>query len=94
METTLVPYSLYLSPEHVQKMRKLAKQRKASAFVRDALIAAFDQTDAYTSGYNKGLRDACKAIDSVREAKMINLGLQRLDEFLIHQIRDLEQNGK
>lgn len=93
METTLVPYSLYLSPEHVQKMRKLAKQRKASAFVRDALIAAFDQTDAYTSGYNKGLRDACEIINK-SQAKILLVGNERLNDMLTHQIKELEQNGK
>lgn len=93
METTLVPYSLYLSPEHVQKMRKLAKQRKASAFVRDALIAAFDHTDSYTSGYNKGLRDACEIINK-SQAKILLIGNERLNDMLTHQIKELEQNGK
>lgn len=90
---TLVPYSLYLSPEHVQKMRKLAKQRKASAFVRDALIAAFDETDAYNSGYNKGLRDACQIIEK-SDAKILLIGNDRLNDILVSQIKDLEQNGK
>jgi len=93
METTLVPYSLYLSPEHVQKMRGLAKQRKASAFVRDALIAAFEETDSYTSGYNKGLRDACEII-AKSQAKILLIGSDRLDDLLIHQIRELEKHGK
>ena len=93
METTLVPYSLYLSPDHVQKMRKLAKERKASAFVRDALIAAFDQTDAYTSGYNKGLRDACEIINK-SQAKILLVGNERLNDMLTYQIKELEQNGK
>ena len=90
---TLVPYSLYLSPEHVQKMRKLAKQRKASAFVRDALITAFDNTDSYTSGYNKGLRDACNIINK-SQAQILLIGNDRLNDLLTHQIKELEQNGK
>ena len=87
---TLVPYSLYLYPEHVQKMRSLAKDRKASAFVRDALIAAFDKTDDYQSGYNKALRDSCEVIKSTREAKMILVQDEPLDKFLMKQLRDLE----
>ena len=87
---TLVPYSLYLYPEHVQKMRNLAKDRKASAFVRDALIAAFDKTDDYQSGYNKALRDSCEVIKATREAKMMLVNDEPLDNFLMKQLRDLE----
>jgi hypothetical protein len=90
---TLVPYSLYLSPEHVKKMRGLAKQRKASAFVRDALVAAFDETDAYTSGYNKGLRDACEIINK-SQANILLIGNDRLNDLLTHQIKELEKYGK
>lgn len=91
---TLVPYSLYLSPEHVKKMRSLAKKRQASAFVRDALIAAFDKTDAFTSGYNKGLRDASELINRLKEAKMVLIGNERLNDLITNQIKDLEQHGK
>lgn len=87
---TLVPYSLYLYPEHVQQMRKLAKERKASAFIRDALIAAFDKTDDYQSGYKKALRDACEVIKSSKEAKMVIVQGEPLDKFLMKQLRDLE----
>lgn len=87
---TLVPYSLYLYPEHVQKMRKLAKDRKASAFIRDALIAAFDKTDDYKTGYNKGLRDACDVIKNTKQTQMILVQDEPLDKFLTKQLRDLE----
>jgi len=86
----LVPYSLYLYPEHVQKMRKLAKERKASAFIRDALIAAFDKTDDYQTGYKKGLRDACGVIKNTPEASMMLVKDESLDKFLVKQLRDLE----
>lgn len=87
---TLVPYSLYLYPEHVQKMRQLAKERKASAFIRDALIAALEKTDDYQTGYNKALRDACDVIKSTKEAKMVLVKGESLDRFLTKQLRDLE----
>lgn len=86
----LIPYSLYLYPEHVQKMRKLAKDRKASAFIRDALIAAFDKTDDYKTGYNKGLRAACDVIKNTKQTQMILVQDEPLDKFLTKQLRDLE----
>lgn len=86
----LIPYSLYLYPEHVQKMRDLAKDRKASGFIRDALTAAFDNTDEYQTGYNKALRDACDVIRSTKEAKMMLVQEEPLDKFLMKQLRDLE----
>jgi hypothetical protein len=86
----LVPYCFYIYQEHVPKMRALAKERKASPFVRDALTAAFDKTDEYQTGYNKALRDACDVIRSIREAKMMLVQEEPLDKFLMKQLRDLE----
>ena len=81
---------MYLYPEHVQKLRKLAKERKASAFIRDALIAAFDKTDDYQTGYNKGLRDACDVIKSIPETRMVLVKEDPLDKFITKRLRDLE----
>jgi hypothetical protein len=34
-----------LPEDHVKKIKKMAKSRKASAFIRDAVLMALDKTD-------------------------------------------------
>jgi hypothetical protein len=90
----LIPYCLYLPEEHIKKVKKLAKERKASAFIRDALIMALDKTDEFSSGYNKGLKDACAIIDSNKEAEMIAVKGKYLNDILINQIKLLRIEPK
>ena len=90
----LIPYCLYLPEEHIKKVKKLAKERKASAFIRDALIMALDKTDEFSSGYNKGLKDACAIIDGNKEAKMISVKGKHLNDILINQIKLLRVEPK
>jgi hypothetical protein len=90
----LIPYSLYLPAEDVKKLREMAKTRRAASFVRDAVSSAFESRDHYTSGYNKGLRDACNVIKYSKEAAMIAVHGRDLNSILIEQIQMLEDNGK
>jgi hypothetical protein len=55
---------------------------------------ALEKNDAFTSGYNKGLRDACKAVSDIKESSMIVIKGKPLSEVLIEQIHMLEENGK
>jgi hypothetical protein len=41
----LVPYNVYLHSEHVTKLKQLAKERKASSIVRDAISTVLDGKD-------------------------------------------------
>lgn len=86
----LIPYSLYLPQTHINQLKKKAKDRKASAFIRDALIMALEGNDKFTSGYNKGLRDACKIIRGSRDATAISVDGKPIAESLIDQIEQLE----
>lgn len=86
----LVPYSVYLPVDYYEKIRHLAKERKASGLVRDAIIMALDGDDSYTSGYNKGLRDAIKAIDACKEIEMIAIRGKYLADILAEQIHAME----
>jgi len=90
----LKPYSIYLPQSMINKLKKLSKSRKASAFIRDALTTAFEKTDEFTSGYNKGLRDAAKVIKDTKEASSLLVGNERLSDILVGNIGMLEQNGK
>lgn len=93
-EELLKPYSIYLPQSLINKLKNLSKSRRASAFIRDALLTAFDNGDEFTSGYNKGLRDACGIIKNTREASILLIGNDRLSDILIENIGMLEQNGK
>lgn len=90
----LKPYSIYLPQSLINKLKNLSKSRRASAFIRDALLVAMDNSDEFNSGYNKGLRDACKIIKDTKEASSLLIGNDRLSDILIQNIEMLEQNGK
>ena len=86
----LIPYSLYLPQEHINQLKKKAKDRKASAFIRDALIMALEGNDKFNSGYNKGLRDAIKLIRNSKDATVIAVNGTIIADSLIEQIEQLE----
>lgn len=90
----LVAYSLYLPAEDVYKLREMAKTRRAASFVRDAVSSAFEGQDHYASGYNKGLRDACKVVRDTKETSILLIGNDRLSDILVERIDMLEQHGK
>jgi hypothetical protein len=85
----LIPYSLYLPQEHINQLKKKAKDRKASSFIRDALIMALEGDDKFTSGYKKGLRDAIKIIESNKSATTIAVNGTTIAESLVDQIVEL-----
>jgi hypothetical protein len=55
---------------------------------------ALEKNDTFTSGYNKGLRDACKVVQETKEVEMVAIKGKPLSEILIEQIHMLEENGK
>jgi hypothetical protein len=75
METKrLVPYSVHLPEDIYVKLKIAAGQRKASSMVRDAITMLITENSSYSSGYNKGLQDAAKIIetDGLIQGLMIN----------------------
>jgi hypothetical protein len=91
METKkLIPYSVYLPVEQHDKLKLLAKDRKAAALVRDAIDMILSGNDAFTSGYNKACRDAAKLIYDNPEAQMIAIKGKDLGSILTEQIEALE----
>jgi aspartate oxidase len=90
----LVPYCLHLSQDHVKQIKKKAKNRQASKFIRDAITVALESTDEFSSGYNKGLLDACAIINDNKEAKMIAIKSKYLCDILNDQILKLKQEPK
>ena len=91
MEKKLIPYNLYLYSEHVDKLKKMAGQRKASSLVRDAVSMMLDGKDEYSAGYNRALKDAIGVIDSCKEIEVIAINGKYLADLLASGINDLEK---
>ena len=90
MEKKMIPFSLYLPVEHHQKLKEVAKDRKASALVRDAITMLVDGNDAFKAGYNKAVRDAAKVVYDCQEAQMVAVKGRDLGAILTEQIQLLE----
>jgi hypothetical protein len=86
----LIPYSLYLPQEQINQLKEKAKDRRASAFIRDAVIMALEGNDKFNSGYNKGLRDAIKIIGVHKQANAIAVDGVVIADSLVDQIKQLE----
>lgn len=86
----LVPYSVYLPVEMHSKLREAARSRKASVLIRDAITMIIDGHDAYTSGYNKAIKDSAQLVYDCPEAQMIAIKGKDLGSILTDQIEALE----
>ena len=86
----LIPYSVYIPENLYMKLKLLAKERKASVLIRDAISMALDGNDAFTSGYNKAVKDAAQIVYDCPEAQMIAIKGKDLGSILTQQIEALE----
>jgi hypothetical protein len=72
------------------KLKEAAKSRKASVLIRDAITMILEGNDAYTSGYNKAVKDAAQLIYDCPEAQYIAIKGRDLGSILTEQIELLE----
>jgi hypothetical protein len=86
----LVPYSVYIPVDMHSKLKEAAKSRKASVLIRDAITMILEGNDAYTSGYNKAVKDAAQLIYDCPEAQYIAIKGRDLGSILTEQIESLE----
>jgi bisphosphoglycerate-independent phosphoglycerate mutase (AlkP superfamily) len=86
----LIPYSVYLPKDYHEKIRELAKERKASGMIRDAICMILDGGDQYKSGYNQGLRDSIKYVRKIQDLKIIAIRGRYVDDIVAQQIEQLE----
>jgi hypothetical protein len=86
----LIPYSVYLPKDYHEKIRELAKERKASGMIRDAICMILDGGDQYKSGYNQGLRDSIKYVRKIPDLKIIAIKGKYIDDIVVQQIEQLE----
>jgi hypothetical protein len=63
MEKRLVPYSVHLREDIYLKLKEFAKDRKATALVRDAITMIVEGEDAFNGGYNKAVRDMISHVE-------------------------------
>lgn len=86
------PYSVYLPEEYIVRIKELAKERKAAALVRDAIMMALDGDDSFKAGYNKALRDVVGLVDNISEIKVIAINGKYLADIVADQVDELKMN--
>ena len=96
METgkRLIPYSVHLTESVYTALKSAAKERKASALVRDAITMIIEGDTAYNSGYNKGIRDCVNLINAEAVATAISFNNVTIADTLINQLVDLHPATK
>jgi metal-responsive CopG/Arc/MetJ family transcriptional regulator len=91
METDkLIPYSVYLPSDLHKKLKALARDRKASELIRNAIQMIIDGNTAYNSGYNKALKDTIKVINNNESAITVSVHGILIADNLISDIKTLE----
>ena len=91
METSkLTPYSVYLPSDLHKKLKALAKDRKASELIRNAIQMIIDGNTAYNSGYNMALKDTIDIVNSNESAITISVHGILIADNLISDIKTLE----
>ena len=71
MEKKMIPYSFYLPEDTHAKLKEFAKERKASALIRDAITMILAGNESYVAGYNAGIKDAVQVIYECPEAQIV-----------------------
>jgi hypothetical protein len=88
MEKRLVPYSVHLREDIYLKLKEFAKDRKATALVRNAITMIVEGDDAFNGGYNKAVRDIMAVIEQDQWCKAIGVDQVTIAE---HLNKTLEQ---
>jgi hypothetical protein len=88
MEKRLIPYSVHLREDIYLKLKEFAKDRKATALVRDAITMIVEGDDAFNGGYNKAVRDIMAVIEQDQWCKAIGVDQVTIAE---HLNKTLEQ---
>jgi hypothetical protein len=79
--------------EYYEKIKELAKERKASSTVREAICMILDGNDNFKAGYNKAIRDAIKEIDGCKDIEHIAVRGKYLNDVLADQLRQLADHA-
>ena len=88
----MIAYSVHLPEEVHKKLKEAASHRKASALVRDAITLIIEGDDEFNGGYNKGVRDAIRMIQTNELCKAISYYDDTLAKILSEMIEELVVN--
>ena len=97
METKrLIPYSVHLREDIYLKLKAAAKERKATALVRDAITLIVEGDDAFNGGYNEAIRDVIAAVHEDAWCKSVGVSGKTFAEYIEEQIKPMivHQNTK
>lgn len=92
----LIPYSVHLREDIYLKLKDAAKDRKATALVRDAITLIVEGDDAFNGGYNKAIRDVIAAMHDDAWCKSVGVLGKTFAEYIEEQISPMivHQNTK
>ncbi len=92
----LIPYSVHLREDIYLKLKDAAKDRKATALVRDAITLIVEGDDAFNGGYNKAVRDVIAAIHEDEWCKSVGVLGKTFADHIEEQISPMivHQNTK
>lgn len=95
METKrLIPYSVHLREDIYNKLKAAAKERKATALVRDAITMIIEGDDAFNSGYKKALRDVADMLRQDEWCKIIGVHGETFSHRLAAHVEGMAKAGK
>jgi hypothetical protein len=89
MEARMIPYSVHLREDVYLKLKEVAKDRKATALVRDAITMILEGDDSFNGGYNKALRDVINLIKEDPWAKTIGIYDESLAQYLTNKVEQM-----
>lgn len=88
----LIPYSVYLPEELHKKLKDLAKDRKASELIRNAIQMIIDGHKEYDSGYNQAVKDAIQVVLSNDYAMSISVMSKEIGVMIVNELNTLEKS--
>jgi len=97
METKrLIPYSVHLREDIYNKLKAAAKDRKATALVRDAITLILEGDDSFNGGYNKAIRDVIATVNEDSWCKSVGIQGKTFAKYIEDQISPMivHQNTK
>lgn len=95
METKrLIPYSVHLREDVYNKLKAAAKERKATALVRDAITMIIEGDDAFNAGYKKALRDVADMLRQDEWCKVIGVHGETFSDRLATYVEDMHKPVK
>lgn len=90
----LIPYSVHLREDVYTKLKAAAKDRKATALVRDAITMIVEGDDAFTSGYKKALRDVVDLLRQDTWCKAVGIHGEPFADRLAVAVSNMAPKGK